>query len=141
MTIDTPARPGRIRARSVPDTHTLDAFEAAAVERAWAADGPCRSHPRPHLWLSSDRVDRYVAQATCYVCPIVAECAARGAEEVYGTWGGEWRDRAPTAQIAPATHGSLPGYFAHLREGQMPCAPCARYYRQRQQRRNARGAA
>lgn len=73
--------------------------ELPAVQQAWSPlPGPdrapfmdlayCASYPNPDLWTSDQVADRREAAELCHRCPVRAECAAYGAAEPFGVYGG-----------------------------------------------------
>lgn len=49
---------------------------------------PCREDPDKWFPADTDLDGLAAAQLGCWSCPVRAECAALGAEEEYGVWGG-----------------------------------------------------
>ena len=54
---------------------------------AWQLSGACRDHD-PEWWFADDEPTLTVAKAICAGCPVRHECAAAGADEPDGVWGG-----------------------------------------------------
>lgn len=54
----------------------------------------------PERWISDDRAERGAAARECAGCPVIEPCAASGADEPFGIWGGI--DRTPRPGRRPA---------------------------------------
>lgn len=66
----------------------------ALVDLATKGQRPRCGDPATHeLWVSDQRAERETAAAWCSGCPLLDVCAAAGAAEVFGVWGGV--DRTP----------------------------------------------
>lgn len=68
------------------DTLTLE--ELLGIARpAWHLRAACRGKGTA-LWFPERGIPAKPAKAICYICPVQAECAAAGAGELHGIWGG-----------------------------------------------------
>ena len=59
----------------------------AWVRPAWHADAACREHPQLS-WFVQPGESYAVQRSVCCRCLVKAECAAAGATEDAGMWGG-----------------------------------------------------
>lgn len=84
-------------------TTASDALTRALV--TLAADGyrPACGTDLGRAWISDDPTDRAIAARACHGCPLTNLCAAAGAGEVWGVWGGV--DRAPNRASREAVTG------------------------------------
>lgn len=56
---------------------------------AWMRHALCRGHDNPDLWHATQHDEQREAMRICRMCPVRAECAAFGADDPWGIWGGQ----------------------------------------------------
>jgi hypothetical protein len=70
-------------------TQELRSLMGHGGDRAWVTEATCRDLPTEAFFPEDDNDPvTPAARAACAICPVVAECAAYGAHEKTGTWGG-----------------------------------------------------
>ena len=120
----------QVRPLTAPTTfeELLDLFDS--LRPAWHARAACRG--MTDVFYADHAGESYdEARLICFGCPVRAECAAAGADDPYGCWGGRSpKQRAavraplPRRWAAPQPCGTEAAYRRHNRRGEAPCAAC-----------------
>jgi hypothetical protein len=96
-------------------SHRYEDFLRVFAPQPWMADAACRGMDA-NVFFPAPGQMATLAKEVCAECPVQAECADAGRNEVHGIWGGQApRDRRPR-RIA---HGRVSGYNVGCR-----CDPC-----------------
>ena len=125
----------------------MNALELVGLysRQTWIGHAACRGIG-PALMYPNRGDQSATTKAMCATCPVRTECAEAGQSEYFGIWGGEDAEqRAANRQqrnkpTPVRTHGTISGYEAHRRRGEVPvtCTACVeghdRYHSERRAR-------